>query len=44
MHVHVGSQILDTRPFVDCVTAVAGLGDFPVYDLRSGLGVLYAAD
>ena len=41
VHVHVGSQILDTRPFADSVRAVAGLGEFPVYDLGGGLGVRY---
>ncbi|MEV4249967.1 diaminopimelate decarboxylase [Streptosporangium canum] len=41
MHVHVGSQILDTEPFIRAVEAVAGLGEFPVYDLGGGLGARY---
>jgi diaminopimelate decarboxylase len=37
LHVHVGSQILQTEPFA----AVARLGEFPVYDLGGGLGARY---
>jgi len=44
LHVHIGSQILATRPFADAVAAVAHLGPFPVYDLGGGLGVPYARD
>jgi len=41
LHLHVGSQILQTEPFADAVAAVARLGEFPVYDLGGGLGARY---
>ena len=41
LHLHVGSQILQTGPFADAVAAVAKLGEFPVYDLGGGLGARY---
>jgi diaminopimelate decarboxylase len=41
VHVHVGSQILDTEPFAQAVEAVAELGEFAVYDLGGGLGSRY---
>ena len=41
LHVHVGSQILDAAPFAEAVRAIAGLGEFPVYDLGGGLGARY---
>jgi diaminopimelate decarboxylase len=41
VHVHIGSQILDTEPFERAVDAVAELGEFDVYDLGGGLGVRY---
>ncbi|MFF4343075.1 diaminopimelate decarboxylase [Kitasatospora sp. NPDC001540] len=41
VHVHVGSQILDTAPFARAVEAVAALGEFAVYDLGGGLGSRY---
>jgi diaminopimelate decarboxylase len=41
LHLHVGSQILQTEPFADAVAAVAQLGEFPVYDLGGGLGARY---
>jgi diaminopimelate decarboxylase len=41
LHVHVGSQILDVEPFAESVAPVAGLGQFPVYDLGGGLGARY---
>ncbi|MFF0066025.1 diaminopimelate decarboxylase [Streptomyces sp. NPDC005279] len=44
LHVHIGSQILETEPFVQAVEAVAGLGDFDVYDLGGGLGSRYTYD
>ncbi|MEU5238060.1 diaminopimelate decarboxylase [Streptomyces lydicus] len=44
LHVHIGSQILDTEPFVRAVAAVAELGTFPVYDLGGGLGARYTYD
>jgi diaminopimelate decarboxylase len=44
LHLHVGSQILQTTPFTDAVEAVAVLGAFAVYDLGGGLGVRYTYD
>ncbi len=44
VHVHVGSQLLDTAPFARAVEAVASLGELgehAVYDLGGGLGVRY---
>ena len=39
LHLHIGSQILDTEPFARAVEAVAVLGTFDVYDVGGGLGV-----
>ncbi len=44
LHVHVGSQILDTEPFTRAVEAIASLGEFRVYDLGGGLGARYTHD
>jgi diaminopimelate decarboxylase len=44
VHAHIGSQILDTEPYAKEVEAVAGLGDFPIYNLGGGLGVRYTYD
>ncbi|MEU2925812.1 diaminopimelate decarboxylase [Streptomyces sp. NPDC007251] len=41
VHVHIGSQILDTEPFTRAVETVADLGSFAVYDLGGGLGARY---
>ncbi|WP_343235135.1 diaminopimelate decarboxylase [Streptomyces sp. SID10853] len=41
VHVHIGSQIMDTKPFEQAVEAIAGLGEFAVYDLGGGLGARY---
>lgn len=44
LHVHVGSQLLDTAPFaraVEAVAAIGELGEHAVYDLGGGLGVRY---
>jgi diaminopimelate decarboxylase len=41
LHVHVGSQILQTEPLAAAVPAIAGLGSFEVYDLGGGLGARY---
>jgi diaminopimelate decarboxylase len=43
LHCHIGSQLLDLAPFRDAVAALAGLGDFPVYNLGGGLGAAYTA-
>lgn len=44
LHVHIGSQILDTDPFAEAVCRVSRLGEFPVYDVGGGLGVNYTPD
>jgi diaminopimelate decarboxylase len=44
LHLHIGSQILDTEPFARAVEAVAALGTFDVYDIGGGLGVRYTLD
>jgi diaminopimelate decarboxylase len=44
VHVHVGSQILDGRPFAQAVEFVAGLGEFDVYNVGGGLGSRYTYD
>jgi diaminopimelate decarboxylase len=44
LHVHIGSQILDTKPFAQAVEAIAALGEFAVYDLGGGLGARYTYD
>lgn len=44
LHVHVGSQILDTEPFTRAIEAISRLGEFPVYDLGGGLGARYTYD
>ncbi|MHA7224300.1 diaminopimelate decarboxylase [Arthrobacter sp. RHLT1-20] len=41
VHLHIGSQVLETEPFVKAVEAVSGLGPFPTYDVGGGLGVRY---
>jgi diaminopimelate decarboxylase len=44
VHAHIGSQLLELEPFLDEVTEVASLGDFPVWNLGGGLGVRYTED
>ncbi len=44
LHLHIGSQILDTEPFARAVEAVSVLGTFDVYDIGGGLGVRYTYD
>jgi diaminopimelate decarboxylase len=44
VHVHIGSQILDTVPFEQAVESVGKLGLFAVYDLGGGLGVRYTRE
>jgi diaminopimelate decarboxylase len=43
LHFHIGSQLFELDPFRDAVAAIAGLGDFPVYNLGGGLGVAYTS-
>ncbi len=44
LHVHIGSQVMDTTAFTRAVEAVAALGEFPVYNLGGGLGARYTYD
>jgi diaminopimelate decarboxylase len=44
LHFHIGSQLFALEPFREAVRAIAGLGDFPVYNLGGGLGAAYTAD
>jgi diaminopimelate decarboxylase len=41
LHMHIGSQLHSVEPFRAAIAALAGLGEFPVYDLGGGLGVAY---
>ena len=41
VHAHIGSQIMDTEPYGREVEAIAGLGEFGVYNLGGGLGARY---
>ena len=41
LHVHIGSQIVQTAPFGEAVRRVSAVGEFPVYDIGGGLGVNY---
>src|SRR3954454_20687521 len=41
LHIHIGSQLFDLEPLRLAVEAIAGLGDFPAYDLGGGLAVAY---
>lgn len=41
LHLHIGSQVMETEPFAAAVEAIATLGQFSVYDIGGGLGVRY---
>jgi diaminopimelate decarboxylase len=41
LHCHIGSQLVDLEPFRRAVVALAGLGDYPVYNFGGGLGAGY---
>jgi diaminopimelate decarboxylase len=41
LHMHIGSQILDTAPYEKAVQALAEFGVFEVYNLGGGLGARY---
>jgi diaminopimelate decarboxylase len=43
LHAHIGSQLLELEPFRRAMAQLAGLGDFPVWDLGGGLGVQYTS-
>ena len=44
LHCHIGSQLMALDPFRSAVRAIAGLGDFEVYNVGGGLGVAYTGD
>lgn len=44
VHVHIGSQILDTEPFIQALEFLADLGQFDIYNVGGGLGVNYSED
>jgi diaminopimelate decarboxylase len=44
IHMHIGSQLLELAPFRAAVDAIAGLGEFEVYNLGGGLGVRYTTE
>jgi len=41
LHVHIGSQLYELEPFRAAIATLAGLGDFPVYDVGGGLAAPY---
>ncbi|MGC9219817.1 MAG: diaminopimelate decarboxylase [Solirubrobacteraceae bacterium] len=41
LHCHIGSQLMALEPFSRAVAALAGLGEFDVYNLGGGLGAAY---
>jgi len=41
VHMHIGSQILSAEPYARAIDAIAGLGEFAIYNLGGGLGVRY---
>ena len=41
LHFHIGSQLFALDPFREAVRAIAGLGEFRVYNLGGGLGAAY---
>ena len=44
VHVHIGSQILETEPFGEALEILSGLGEFDIYNVGGGLGVNYSDD
>lgn len=44
VHVHIGSQILETAPFVEAVRRLAAVGRYGAYDIGGGLGVRYTLE
>lgn len=41
IHLHIGSQILDTESFAQAVQAISTAGSYDCYDVGGGLGVAY---
>lgn len=44
VHLHIGSQILNTQQFAQAVENISSAGSFPVYDVGGGLGIKYTYD
>jgi diaminopimelate decarboxylase len=44
LHFHIGSQLFELDPFREAVRAIAGLGEFGVYNLGGGLAAAYLSD
>ncbi|UOQ59612.1 diaminopimelate decarboxylase [Leucobacter rhizosphaerae] len=44
VHLHIGSQILETEPFAAAVRVLGELGEFETYNIGGGLGVNYSED
>ncbi|MGZ4311025.1 MAG: diaminopimelate decarboxylase [Solirubrobacteraceae bacterium] len=44
LHFHIGSQLFELEPFRAAIRAIAGLGEFPVYNLGGGLAAAYLPD
>lgn len=42
VHLHIGSQILETAPFEAAVAVLGGIGAFDTYNVGGGLGVNYS--
>lgn len=41
VHLHIGSQILDTTQFAEAVAKISTVGTFGTYDVGGGLGISY---
>jgi diaminopimelate decarboxylase len=41
VHLHIGSQVLDSAPFAEAVRQISAIGNQPAYDIGGGLGVRY---
>ncbi|MBC9937227.1 MULTISPECIES: diaminopimelate decarboxylase [unclassified Leucobacter] len=44
VHLHIGSQILDTEQFAEAVAKISSVGTFGTYDVGGGLGISYTYD
>lgn len=44
VHLHIGSQILNTHQFAEAVQNISTVGTFGTYDVGGGLGVKYTYD
>lgn len=41
VHLHIGSQVLETEPFADAVRQISTFANLSAYDIGGGLGVRY---